>query len=108
MQQKIALGEARPAPLYPDGMKLAEKIRTIAQQIYRAADISMTDAVARRLDGFEKAGFGHVPVCIAKTQYSFTADPTVMGAPDGPHRCRCARSGCPPAPASSWRSAATS
>jgi formate--tetrahydrofolate ligase len=43
----------------------------------------MTDAVARRLEGFEKAGFGHVPVCIAKTQYSFTADPTVMGAPDG-------------------------
>jgi formate--tetrahydrofolate ligase len=83
VQQKIALGEARSAPLYPDGMKLAEKVRTIARQIYRAADISMTDAVARRLEGFEKAGFGHVPVCIAKTQYSFTADPTVMGAPDG-------------------------
>ena len=83
VQQKITLGEARPAPLYPEGMKLDQKIRTIAQQIYRAADISMTDAVARRLDGFEKAGFGHVPVCIAKTQYSFTADPTVMGAPEG-------------------------
>ena len=55
------LGEAKPAPLYPDGMKLADKIRTIAQQIYRAADIAMTDAVARRLEGFEKAGFGHVP-----------------------------------------------
>jgi formate--tetrahydrofolate ligase len=83
VQQKITLGEARSAPLYPDGMKLAEKVRTIARQIYRAADISMTDAVARRLEGFEKAGFAHVPVCIAKTQYSFTADPTVMGAPDG-------------------------
>ncbi len=83
VQQKITLGEARPAPLYPDGMKLGEKIRTIARQIYHAADISMTDAVARRLDGFEKAGFGHVPVCIAKTQYSFTSDPTVMGAPEG-------------------------
>jgi formate--tetrahydrofolate ligase len=83
VQQKITLGEARSAPLYPDGMKLAEKIRTIARQIYHAADISMTDAVARRLDGFEKAGFGHVPVCIAKTQYSFTSDPTVMGAPEG-------------------------
>jgi formate--tetrahydrofolate ligase len=83
VQQKITLGEARPAPLYPEGMQLAEKIRTIARQIYRAADISMTDAVARRLEAFEKAGFGHVPVCIAKTQYSFTADPTVMGAPDG-------------------------
>jgi formate--tetrahydrofolate ligase len=83
VQQKITLGEARSAPLYPDGMKLAEKVRTIARQIYRAADISMTDAVARRLEGFEKAGFGHVPVCIAKTQYSFTSDPTVMGAPEG-------------------------
>jgi formate--tetrahydrofolate ligase len=83
VQQKITLGEARPAPLYPDGMQLAEKIRTIARQIYRAADIAMTDAVARRLEGFEKAGFGHVPVCIAKTQFSFTSDPTVMGAPEG-------------------------
>jgi formate--tetrahydrofolate ligase len=83
VQQKITLGEARPAPLYPDGMKFAEKIRTIARQIYRAADISMTDAVARRLEGFEKAGFGHMPICIAKTQFSFTSDPTVMGAPEG-------------------------
>src|SRR5579862_4925208 len=83
VQQKITLGEAKPAPLYPDGMKLADKIRTIAQKIYRAADISVPDAVARRLEGFEKAGFGHVPVCIAKTQYSFTSDPTVMGAPEG-------------------------
>ncbi|HET6195211.1 MAG TPA: formate--tetrahydrofolate ligase [Acetobacteraceae bacterium] len=83
VQQKITLGEAKPAPLYPDGMPLAEKIRTIAQQIYRASDIMMTEAVARRLEGFEKAGFGHVPVCIAKTQYSFTSDPAVMGAPEG-------------------------
>jgi formate--tetrahydrofolate ligase len=83
VQQKITLGEAKPAPLYPEGMKLADKIRTIAQQIYRAGDIAVPDAVARRLEGFEKAGFGHVPVCIAKTQYSFTSDPTVMGAPEG-------------------------
>jgi formate--tetrahydrofolate ligase len=83
VQQKILTGDAKPAPLYPDGMKLADKIRTIAQKIYRAADISVPDAVARRLEGFEKAGFGHVPVCIAKTQYSFTSDPTVMGAPEG-------------------------
>ncbi len=83
VQQKIVLGEAKPAPLYPEGMKLADKVRTIAQKIYRAADIAVPDTVARRLEGFEKAGFGHVPVCIAKTQYSFTADPTVMGAPEG-------------------------
>jgi formate--tetrahydrofolate ligase len=83
VQQKITLGEAKPAPLYPDAMPLADKIRTIAQKIYRASDIAMPDTVARRLEGFEKAGFGHVPVCIAKTQYSFTSDPTVMGAPEG-------------------------
>ena len=83
VQQKITLGEAKPAPLYPDALPLADKIRTIAQKIYRASDIAVSDAVARRLEGFEKAGFGHVPVCIAKTQYSFTSDPTVMGAPEG-------------------------
>jgi formate--tetrahydrofolate ligase len=83
VQQKITLGEAKPAPLYPDAMPLADKIRTIAPKIYRASDIAMPDTVARRLEGFEKAGFGHVPVCIAKTQYSFTSDPTVMGAPEG-------------------------
>ena len=85
VQQKITLGEAKPAPLYPDGMPLADKIRTIARQIYRAADIAMTDAVARRLEGFEKAGFGHVPVCIAKTQYSFTVRPDGDGRAGGPH-----------------------
>jgi formate--tetrahydrofolate ligase len=70
-------------PLYPLELKLADKIRTIAQKIYRASDIAMSDAVARRLKGFEDAGFGNVPVCIAKTQFSFTSDPTVMGAPEG-------------------------
>jgi formate--tetrahydrofolate ligase len=70
-------------PLYPLELKLADKIRTIATEIYRASDIAVSDAVARRLKGFEDAGFGNVPVCIAKTQYSFTSDPTVMGAPTG-------------------------
>jgi formate--tetrahydrofolate ligase len=83
VQQKIGQGAAKPVPLYPESMPLAAKIRTIAQKIYRAGDIMMNEAVARRLEGFEKQGFGHVPVCIAKTQYSFTADPAVMGAPEG-------------------------
>jgi formate--tetrahydrofolate ligase len=81
--ERIDSGKAACKPLYSLDLKLADKIRSIAQQIYRASDISMSDAVARRLKGFEDAGFGDVPVCIAKTQYSFTADPTVMGAPDG-------------------------
>jgi formate--tetrahydrofolate ligase len=83
VQQKIRQGEAKPVPLYPESMPLAAKIRTIAQKIYRAGDILMNEAVARRLEGFEKQGFGHLPVCIAKTQYSFTSDPSVMGAPEG-------------------------
>jgi formate--tetrahydrofolate ligase len=81
--RKIDSGAAEYKPLYPLDLKLADKIRAIAQQIYRATDIVVPDAVARRLKAFEDAGFGNVPVCIAKTQYSFTSDPTVMGAPEG-------------------------
>jgi len=78
----IERGGVRYAPLYPASMGLADKIRTVAQQIYRAADIVLPPTAAKRLAAFEAAGFGHLPVCIAKTQYSFSADPTVMGAPD--------------------------
>ena len=74
---------AQYAPLYASAMSLSEKIRTIAQQIYHAADVAMVPAVAKRLRTFEEAGFGHLPVCIAKTQYSFSVDPTAMGAPEG-------------------------
>ena len=81
--KRIDEGKGAYKPLYPLELKLADKIRTIAKEIYRAADISIPDAVARRLKGFEEAGFGHLPVCIAKTQYSFTSDPSVMGAPTG-------------------------
>ena len=70
-------------PLYPVAMPLMEKIRTIAREIYRAADIAVPANVARRLEGFEAAGYADCPVCIAKTQYSFSADPTLMGAPEG-------------------------
>jgi formate--tetrahydrofolate ligase len=80
---RIEAGKAAYEPLYPLEMKLADKIRTIAQQIYRAADIAVPEAVARKLKTFEDAGFGDVPICVAKTQYSFTADATVMGAPTG-------------------------
>jgi formate--tetrahydrofolate ligase len=80
---RISDGKAAFKPLYGLDVSLEEKIRAIAQGIYRADDIAVPDAVARRLKGFEDAGFGHVPVCIAKTQYSFSSDPTVMGAPTG-------------------------
>jgi formate--tetrahydrofolate ligase len=80
---RLEPGAAAYKPIYPLDMTLADKIRTIAREIYRASDVSFPDSVAVRLASFEKAGFGNVPVCIAKTQYSFTADPTVMGAPVG-------------------------
>ena len=76
-------GTARYQPLYPLDMPLAEKIRAIARGIYGASDIQVPAPVAKRLAGFEAAGFGGVPVCIAKTQYSFSADPGLMGAPSG-------------------------
>ncbi len=83
VMKRIDNGTGAHRTLYPLDMKLADKIRTIAKEIYRAADISAPDAIARRLKTFEDAGFGDVPVCIAKTQFSFTSDPTVMGAPTG-------------------------
>jgi len=83
VRRLIAAKEARFAPLYPDAMPLAGKLGTIARRIYRASDIALAPTAARRLAAFEARGFGHLPVCIAKTQYSFTTDPTVLGAPDG-------------------------
>ena len=83
VMQLVEAGAARFRPLYPDDMPIDVKIRTIAQQIYRAADISVPPAVTKKLRAWEEAGFGHFPVCIAKTQYSFTADPTLLGAPEG-------------------------
>ena len=80
---RIRAGTAAYKPLYPLNMKLADKIRTIATEIYRASDIALPEAVAKKLQAFEAAGFGDVPVCIAKTQYSFSVDPAVMGAPSG-------------------------
>ena len=75
--------EADFKPLYPNEMKLADKIRTIAREIYRAADISLSPDAEKKLKQYEADGFGSFPVCMAKTQYSFTAEPDVRGAPTG-------------------------
>ena len=83
VRARIAARTAHFAPLYPDRMPLANKIRVIAREVYRAAGIALPEAVAKRLAAFEAAGFGDVPVCIAKTQYSFSADPAALGAPEG-------------------------
>ena len=76
-------GEADFKPLYPDDMPLWDKIRTIAQKIYRADDITGDKWVQDQLADFEKNGMGSFPVCIAKTQYSFSADASLKGAPTG-------------------------
>ncbi len=69
--------------LYPDAMPLKEKIETVAREIYRAGEVTFTAAAAARLEDLQAGGFGHLPVCMAKTQYSFSADPTLRGAPEG-------------------------
>jgi len=74
-------GKGKMKLLYPDEMPLLEKIRTIAKEIYRAKDIAADKPVRDQLAQFEAMGFGKVPVCIAKTQYSFSTNPDAKGAP---------------------------
>jgi formate--tetrahydrofolate ligase len=74
-------GQSKFQVLYPDAMPLRDKIKTIAQKIYRAKDIACDAAVESRLAELQKNGFGHFPVCMAKTQYSFSADANAKGAP---------------------------
>ena len=76
-------GDAEFVPIYPDGLPLWEKIETVAREIYRADGAEAPARVRDQLERFEAGGFGHVPVCMAKTQYSFSSDPTLRGAPEG-------------------------
>ncbi|MES2144928.1 MAG: formate--tetrahydrofolate ligase [Pseudomonadota bacterium] len=71
------------APLYPDEMPLFQKLETIAKRIYHADEVIADKAIRDQLKTWEAAGYGHLPICVAKTQYSFTTDPTVRGAPTG-------------------------
>jgi formate--tetrahydrofolate ligase len=74
-------GRSRLKLLYPDDMPLLEKIRTVAREIYRAKDIEVDKSVRDQLAAFEQLGYGKFPVCIAKTQYSFSTNPDAKGAP---------------------------
>ncbi|RYE35539.1 MAG: formate--tetrahydrofolate ligase [Hyphomicrobiales bacterium] len=76
-------GEADFAPLYPDAMTLQQKLETIAREIYGAGGVAIDAKLQARFAELEEAGFGDLPVCVAKTQYSFSADPTLRGAPSG-------------------------
>ena len=71
------------APIYPDEMPLLEKIETIAKRIYRADEVIADQKIVAQLKQWEEQGYGHLPVCMAKTQYSFSTDPNLRGAPTG-------------------------
>ena len=74
-------GDARP--LYAAELPLADKIRTVATRIYRAGSVAFEAAAASKLEKLQKGGFGHLPVCMAKTQYSFSDNAKLIGAPSG-------------------------
>jgi formate--tetrahydrofolate ligase len=85
-EKVVEVIEATPsnyAPLYPDEMGLFQKIETIAKEIYRADEVLADAKIRSQLKEWETQGYGHLPVCMAKTQYSFTTDPTRRGAPTG-------------------------
>src|SRR5207248_11806980 len=77
----VESGRSKLKLLYPNEMPLIEKIRTICKEIYRAEDIEVHKPVRDQLESFEKMGYGKLPVCIAKTQYSFTTNADTKGAP---------------------------
>ena len=76
-------GSSTFAPLYPDEMPLFQKVETIAKRIYHADEVLADKSIRDQLKAWEAAGYGNLPICMAKTQYSFTTDPNVRGAPTG-------------------------
>lgn len=83
VKQRADADTSEFSPLYADDLPLAEKMRIVAREIYRADDVEIPSTVQSRLTELEKNGFGHFPVCMAKTQYSFSTDPAKKGAPSG-------------------------
>ena len=76
-------GASHFAPIYPDDMPLFQKIETIAKRIYHADEVLADKSIRDQLKAWEVAGYGHLPICMAKTQYSFSTDPNLRGAPSG-------------------------
>ena len=79
----VDAGVANFAPIYPDDMPLFQKIETIAKRIYRADEVLADKKIRDQLKLWEEQGYGDLPICIAKTQYSFSTDPNLRGAPVG-------------------------
>lgn len=85
-EQVVKMAESEMAafhPLYPDDMPLFEKVETIAKRIYRADEVLADKKIRDQLKAWEADGYGNLPVCMAKTQYSFSTDPNLRGAPTG-------------------------
>ena len=85
-QEVMALadsGESKFAPIYPLDMSLKGKIETIAKEIYGADGVNYTKEADKALKEFEELGYGNLPICMAKTQYSFSDDPALLGRPSG-------------------------
>ncbi len=80
---RLAEGPSAFRPLYESGLPLTQKIDTIARRIYRAGSVAIEPAALKKLAEFEAMGYGDLPVCMAKTPYSFSADPTWRGTPEG-------------------------
>ncbi|MCK8778411.1 formate--tetrahydrofolate ligase [Rhizobium sp. NTR19] len=76
-------GQAKFQPLYPDNLPLMDKIEIVASKIYHAAEVTADKGVRDQLKAWEEQGYGNLPVCMAKTQYSFSTDPNLRGAPEG-------------------------
>jgi formate--tetrahydrofolate ligase len=83
VSELVNSGKANFKPLYPDDMSLRDKVKTIVTEIYRGADIACDSSVEARFKELEASGYGKFPVCMAKTQYSFSTDPNKRGAPTG-------------------------
>ncbi len=75
-------GDSQYAPLYKDDMPLWDKISTITKEIYRASELTAASNVRAQVQQYQDSGYGHYPICVAKTQYSFSTDPALMGAPE--------------------------
>ncbi len=79
----VASENTQFAPLYHDDLPLWDKIKSVATHIYEAGDVIADQKIRNQIKKFQQSGYGHFPVCMAKTQYSFSTDPTLKGAPSG-------------------------
>lgn len=77
----VESGESHYKPLYDTNLSITDKMKTVAKEIYRAKDIAVESKAKTAIKSFEDAGYGHLPICVAKTQYSFSSDAKALGAP---------------------------